>query len=116
MASIAYEGKKGERARLVFRDAAGKQQSLRLGRCSKGSAMRALAGFERVIESNRLGSTMHPDGVSWLAGLDDRVYARVVALGLAEPRKAAGLVTLGKLLAAFFAGVVVKPASLVRMK
>ncbi len=108
MASIAYEGKKGERARLVYRDEAGKQQSLRLGRCSKGSATRALAGFERVLEAKRLGCTMHPDGVSWLAGLDNRVYARVVALGLCQPREGAVVRTLGALLDQFDATAAVK--------
>lgn len=116
MASIAWEGENGDLAKITFRDAAGRQKSLRLGRCAKRTAQNALTGLERVLESLRAGSTIHPDGVAWLEAIDDRIYARVVALGLAEPRKGAVSVTLGGLLASFFAGVAVKPASRVRMK
>ncbi len=116
MASIAWEGQKGDRAKLVFRDAAGRQKSLRLGRCKMRTAQNALTGLERVLESRRAGTTIHPDGLAWLAAIDDRIYARVAALGLAEPRKAAHAVTLGGMLAAFFASVAVKPATLVRMR
>lgn len=117
MASIAWEGANGDHAKIVWRDAAGKQKSLRLGRCAQRTAQNALTGFERVWESYRTGSTLHPDGLRWLEAIDDRLHARVVRLGLGvEPRKDAALVTLGGLLATFFAGVDVKPATLVRMK
>ena len=76
MAGIAWEG---NRARLTFRDAAGKQQSLRLGECSDRAAETALGGFERVLQAKRLGTTLHSDGVRWLERLDDRIHARVVA-------------------------------------
>jgi len=117
MASIGREGERGELKRIIYRDAAGKQQSLRLGKCSERAATNALAGFERVLEAHRVGSTIHPDGVRWLEAIDDRLHARVVRLGLGvEPRKAADVVTLGGLLAAFFASVNVKPATRVRME
>lgn len=117
MASIGREGERGERKRIVYRDAAGKQKSFRLGRCSERAAQIALAGFERVIEAHRVGSTIHPDGVRWLESIDDRLHERVVRLGLGvQPRKGAAVVMLGGLLDAFFAGVDVKPATLVRMK
>ncbi len=116
MASIGREGLKGERKRIMFRDAEGKQKALRLGRCSERAAQTALAGFERVIEAHRVGSTIHPDGVRWLESIDDRLHARVARLGLVEPRERAAVVTVGELLAAFFRGVDVKPATLVRMK
>jgi hypothetical protein len=77
MASIGREGKRGERKRIQFRDASGKQQTLRLGKCSDRAAQNALAGFERVLEGHRLGTTIHPDGVRWLESIDDRVHARL---------------------------------------
>ena len=117
MASIAWEGTQGDHARIVWRDAAGKQKSLRLGRCTLRTAQNALTGFERVLESHRAGSTIHPDGLRWLEAIDDRLHARIVRLGLGvQPRASAAIVTLGGLLAAFFAGVAVKPATLVRMR
>jgi hypothetical protein len=51
MASIGYEGDRGELKRIMFRDAAGKQKSLRLGKCSERAAQSALAGFARVLEA-----------------------------------------------------------------
>jgi integrase len=108
MASIAWEGESCDCARITFRDAAGRQKSLRLGRCTKRTAQGALTGFERVLESNRAGTTMHPDALRWLESIDDRIHARVAALGLTEPRKAAEVVTLGTLLERFDAAAVVK--------
>ncbi len=111
MASIGREGTKGELKRLIWRDASGKQQSLRLGKCSERAATSALAGFERVLEAHRVGSTLHPDGVRWLEAIDDRLHARVAKLGLAEPRKGAEVVTLGTLLERFEATLTVRPGT-----
>ncbi|MBK9128117.1 MAG: site-specific integrase [Phycisphaerales bacterium] len=101
MASIAREGPGGERKKIVYRDAAGKQKSLRLGKCSERAAQAALVGFERVLEAARLGSTLHADGLRWLEAIDDRLHARVARLGLVQPRASAPSHTLGELLARF---------------
>jgi integrase len=98
MASIGWEGK---RARILFRDDEGKQQSLRLGKCSQRGAEQALAGFERVLEADRIGTTLHPDGVRWLESLSKTIHARVAAHGLCQPRAEAEVVTLGTLLDRF---------------
>lgn len=111
MASIGCEGTRGELKRIVFRDAAGKQQSLRLGKCSERAAQSALAGFERVLEAHRVGSTLHPDGIRWLENIDDRLHARVARFGLAEPRKSADVVTVGMLLDRFVNTAIVKPST-----
>lgn len=111
MASIGREGDNGERKRILFRDAKGKQKPLRLGKCSEKAAASALAGFERVLEAHRLGTTIHPDGVRWLESIDDRLHARVAKLGLCEPRKGAAVVTLGELLDRFDAAASVKPST-----
>ena len=111
MASIGREGKRGELKRIVYRDPTGKQKSLRLGKCSERAAATALAGFERVLEAHRIGSTLHPDGVRWLEGIDDRLHARVVALGLAEPRADTATLTLGVLLERWTATKSVKPST-----
>lgn len=108
MASIDWEG---NRARLMFRDEAGKQCCLRLGRCTKREVARALEGFEHVLTADRLGSTMNPDGVRWLEGLSDVIYKRVVRLGLAEPRAAAVTVTMNDLLTRFDDASIVKAST-----
>jgi integrase len=112
MASIAWEGENGDFARITFRDAAGRQKSLRLGRCTKRTAQGALTGFERVVESFRAGTTMHPDALRWLESIDDRIHARVAALGLTQPRKPREVVRLGALLERFDAAAVVKSGTL----
>lgn len=113
MASIGWEGK---RARVLFRDSAGKQQTLRLGECPKADARTARAAVGHLVIAKRHNGVPHPDAVRWLEGIDDVLYARVATLGLCQPRRAAQTVTLGGLLTAFFAGVIVKPASRVRME
>ena len=115
MASIGYEGERGELKRIMFRDVAGKQKSLRLGKCSERNALLALSAMDHLLEAKQHDAAPHYDAVRWLERIDDRIHARVVALGLAQPRDT-GIVTLGRVLAAFFDGVDVKPASLVRMK
>jgi integrase len=111
MASIGYEGANRERKRLIYRDAAGRQKTLRLGVCSERAAQSALSGFERVLEADRMGSSIHPDGVRWLESIDDRLHARVARLGLCEPRKAAQCVTLGELLERFDGALTVKAST-----
>jgi len=106
MAGLAWEG---TRARITFRDSAGKQKSLRLGECAERAARNALAGFERVLEANRLGETIHPDGLRWLEKLDDRIHGRVVALGLAQPRLGAAVMIVSSMLDQYIARLAVKP-------
>lgn len=113
MASIGWEGK---RARILFRDEDGKQQSIRLGECPKSIAETARVAVGHLVIAKRHGSVPHPDAVRWLGSIDAVLYARVVAHGLCQPRAGVAVVTLGGLLSAFFDGVAVKPATLVRMK
>lgn len=108
MASIGWEGK---RARIVFRDEDGKQQSVRLGECLKSDARTARAAVGHLVIAKRHGSVPHPDAVRWLGGIDDVLYARVVAHGLCQPREGAAVVTLANLLDRFDAAVAVKPTT-----
>jgi integrase len=105
MASIGWEGK---RARIVFRDEQGKQQSIRLGECLKADARTACAAVGHLVIAKRHGSVPHPDAVRWLGGLDDVLYARVAAHGLCQPRAGTAAVTLANLLDRFDAAVAVK--------
>ncbi|MCE7974265.1 MAG: hypothetical protein DYG92_08100 [Leptolyngbya sp. PLA1] len=98
MASIGWEG---NRARILFRDSAGKQQSLRLGECRKDDARTARSAVGHLVIAKRHGSEPHPNAVRWLGGLDDVLYARVVAHGLCQPREGAAVVTLAVLLDRF---------------
>ncbi|MBX3359918.1 MAG: site-specific integrase [Phycisphaeraceae bacterium] len=108
MASIGWEGK---RARILFRDSAGKQQTLRLGECQKPEARTARAAVGHLVIAKRHNSVPHPDATRWLAGIDDVLYARVAALGLCQPRAAAQVVTLANLLDRFDQSATVKAST-----
>lgn len=108
MAAIGWEG---TRARIVFRDQNGKQQSIRLGECLKSDAITARMAVGHLVISKRHGSVPHHDAVRWLGGLDDVLYARVAAHGLCQPRQAVEAVTLGTLRDRFDATVRVKPGT-----
>ena len=110
MASLSTEGERGERKRISFRDASGKQQTLRMGKCSKKNADLARSAIEHLLEAKRHDTAPHYDAQRWLERIDDRIHARVVALGLAQSRDAA-VVTLGMLLDRFEESAVVKPAT-----
>lgn len=105
MASVGWEGK---RARIVFRDEDGKQKTLRLGECPKSDARTTRAAVGHLVIAKRHGSVPHPDAVRWLGGIDDVLYARVVAHGLCQPREGAAVVTLANLPDRFDAAAAVK--------
>ena len=105
MACIGWEGK---RARIVFRDEDGKQQSIRLGECPKDYARSAKMAIGHLVIAKRHNGVPHPDAVRWLGGIDEVLYARVVAHGLCQPREGAALVTLANLLDRFDAAASVK--------
>jgi integrase len=104
MASIHWEG---DRARILYREAKGTQQSLRLGKCSETFAITSKNAVEHLQQALRYGEAPHPDAARWLNKLDDRIHARVVALGLTTPRDTS-VATLGTLLEKFDATSAVK--------
>ena len=111
MASIGREGERGELKRILFRNAKGQQQTLRLGECSERVAESARVAVAHLVIAKRHGSVPHPDATRWLAGVDDVVYARVAALELCQPRAGAVSVTLANLLDRFDAAASVKPTT-----
>jgi hypothetical protein len=88
MASIGkYKGKDGRiYTRILFVDPAdGRRRTLRLGRVNKEQTATVKGMVERLVKSKATGT---PDAVAaaWLAGLADAGYAKLVKVGLAEPR------------------------------
>jgi len=113
MASIGYEGERGELKRILYREGNGKrkQKTLRLGECPKSVAEAACVAVGHLVIAKRHGSVPHPDAVRWLGGIDDSLYARVAALGLCQPRDSGAAVTLANLLDRLDAAVAVKPTT-----
>ncbi len=98
MASVGWEG---DRARILFRDEQGKQQTIRLGKCPKDYARSAKMAIGHLVIAKRHNGVPHPDAVRWLGGIDEVLYTRVAAHGLCQPRAEAEVVTLGTLLDRF---------------
>ncbi len=108
MASVGWEGK---RARIVFRDENGKQQTIRLGACPKSVANTARMAVGHLVIAKRHGSVPHSDAVRWLDGIGDVLYARVAAHGLCQPREGAEALTVADLLDRYDSTLSVKPAT-----
>ncbi len=71
-------------------------------------AATARVAIGHLVIAKRHNAVPHPDAARWLTGVDDVVYARVVAHGLCQPRAGAVSVTLGTLLDRFDAAGAVK--------
>lgn len=89
---------------------------MRLGKVSVKTAEAFRLKLEDLIAARLTETPLDPNTARWLADLPDTMHARLVRVGLADPRARASRVTLGGLLSEFFAGVDVKPATLVRMR
>ncbi len=114
MASVSRD--RNGTKRVLFTDRDGERKAVRLGAVSAKTAEAFRLKLQDLIAARFTETAIDAETARWLADLPDRMYARLVRVGLAEPRASASRVTLGGLLAAFFASVDVKPATLVRMK
>jgi integrase len=85
MASISTDARGNRTVQFIAKD--GKRRSLRLGRVTIDEARDVKRHIERILNASKLGNALKNDQVNWLAGLDDDLYDRVVAVGLAEPRE-----------------------------
>ncbi len=114
MASIARDPNGTKR--ILFIDRNRNRRTVRLGRMS----VKAAEGFKLRIEAlnaaRTAGTAIDSDLAAWVRDLGDVMHERLVRVELVEPRAAAAAVTLSGLLAAFFDGLDVKPATLVRMR
>ena len=72
---------------IFFFDKDGKRKAFRLGRVSKEQALYVKVRLLDLIKASTTGSSIIKDETArWLAERDDRTYARLVELGLAQPR------------------------------
>ncbi len=107
MASISREP--NGRRTIQFVGGDGKRRSIRLGKCSQRLAETVQVKVEHLAAAQTTGGALDGETARWMADLDDALHARLAAVGLLEPRKAA---TVGGLLDAFLAANThVKPAT-----
>jgi integrase len=66
----------------------GSRRTVRLGKVSKAQAEHVKVKIEGLVTA-RLTGRMEDEIARWLAALDDKVYAKLVRVGLADPRTSA---------------------------
>lgn len=110
----------------VIRDKGGKKRiqfvrgddrpTIRLGKCDQKSADVFRSYVEALVIAQSLNQAINGETARWLADLSDKMYERLVRVDLVQPRVRASDRVLGPTLEAFFSGLAVKPATLVRME
>ncbi len=105
---VTYSG--GLRRIEFAATANGPRKVVRLGRVSAKVAETLRARVEALLADRLVGRPHDPELASWLAGLDERMLAKLRAVGLAD---GVGLsqITLGEFLERCFASLAVKPAT-----
>lgn len=108
MASL-HRDAKGWRVQVAV---GGKRQTVRLGgKVNERQAGIATHHIEALAAARGVGASVDPGTVRWMAGIPDRLYARLATIGLVEPRVKVESVTLGQLWDRFVAAKTVKPAT-----
>jgi integrase len=114
MASISCDANGTKR--VCFSGVDGKQKAIRLGHVSIKAAEYTLVRIEALLQDKVLRRPHEPELAAWLRDLHEPLHTRLVRAGLTSTRTSSAHTTLGDLVKAFFAGVSVKPSSLVRMQ
>lgn len=86
MASIATEP--NGRRRLLFSDSSGKRRTVRLGRIQQRHAEAIKLKVEALLSAEIAGRPPDDETARWVAGLDDALYEKFVAVGLLPSRDA----------------------------
>ena len=84
MASLIQE--KDGRRRIQFYDGNGKRRSVGLGSISERNAERIRDKVEQLVEHAVTGTPLDSDASRWVAGLDDKLHAKLVKARLTEVR------------------------------
>ena len=100
--------------RIQFFGSDGKRRTIRLGRVTRKQAEAVSARIERLVAATIVSHPPDDETSRWLADLDDILYAKLAAAGLARPRE--GL-TLGGWVAKYVASRNdLKPASVYKLQ
>jgi len=108
MASISDDPNGRKRIQFVAGD--GHRKTIRLGKATTKQAEAFKVKVEALIGAGITGS-MDNEVSRWLATLNDKIHARLAAVGLVKSRSRTAA-TLGTFLDELFAGMVIKPNTL----
>jgi len=109
MASVSRDANGTKR--VLFTDGDGDRRSVRLGKTSTKTADAFRLRVEALNTARITGTPWDAELSAWVRDLPDVIYARLVRVGLVEPRVKAEVMTLANLLDRFEAAAVVKPAT-----
>jgi len=112
MASLIRD--KNDTKHIQFMFAKGDRRTIRLGKINVKAAQAFKVRLESLIDSVSLNTSIGSETAQWLAGLPDDTYAKLVFVGLAEPREAAQTHALGGMLDEYFATMSVKDSTRTR--
>lgn len=109
MASVSRDANGTKR--VLFTDGDGERRSVRLGKASAKAADAFRLRVEALNTARITGTPWDAELSAWVRDLPDVIHARLVRVGLVEPRVGAATVTLGELLDRFEQSATVKPAT-----
>jgi len=87
MATIINDRKSGSRTIQFVAPDGKKRPKIRLGKVSKRDARGFKSRLEALIASKIVGGSLDRETAEWLSKLPEKLYARLVKLGLTLPRK-----------------------------
>jgi integrase len=87
MASMGQDP--GGRRRILFVAGDGSRKTVRLGKASKKQAEAFKIKLENLVTGRFTTGGIDDETARWVAGLEDGMYAKLVAVGLLEPRASA---------------------------
>lgn len=98
MASVVSRPKGHKWIQFTFES---KRRTLRLGKCSKKSALHFKTKIESILECRNLSHPLNGSLCEWLKGITDETHSKIAATGIIEPRVET---TLAKFLETYLAG------------
>ena len=98
MATIGSEP--NGRKRILFFDRNGLRKSFRLGKATMAQAQAVKTKIESIVAS-QLSGPLEPETARWLVDRGDKLYAKLVKVGLAVPRAGTAGVKLGAFVDSF---------------
>src|SRR5918997_1013302 len=88
------------RKRILFVGSDGKRRAVRLGKATMKQAEAFKGKVEQLVSAGIIGHPPDDETSRWLAALDDVIYGRLAAVGLAKAREG-GRAALGAFVDAF---------------
>ena len=105
MASVFKQSDGGYRIDVVIGTA---RKSIRLGHCPKATAEQAAVWIARLASAKQTSTAPDSQVSLWLSSIDEKLYGRLVAAGLAAPRSSTNL---GAFLDKAIGSMTIKPES-----